>query len=92
MARTDRPATERLHFRVRAEVEQRLRYAAEVENETLTDFVLAAAEERADNVLARASVVPSDYFDSLFNALSEPPQPNEAMRRVARSQRAFKQA
>lgn len=92
MTRPEKSATERLHFRVRADVEQRLRYAAEVENETLTDFVLAAAEARAEDVLARASVVPSDYFDALFAALGESPQPNEAMRRIARSQRSFKQA
>jgi uncharacterized protein (DUF1778 family) len=92
MAKTERPSTERLHFRVQADVEQRLRYAAEVEKETLTDFVLAAAEARADDVLARASIVPSEYFDKLFDALSEPAKPNEAMRKVARASRSFKQA
>lgn len=80
-------STERLHFRVRADIEARLRSAAEMEHESLTEFVLSAAEERAESVLSRQTVLPADFFDAMFDALSEPPHPNAAMRRVARSPR-----
>jgi uncharacterized protein (DUF1778 family) len=80
-------STERLHFRVRSDTEARLRSAAAIEHESLTDFVLSAAEERAEAVLARRTTVPAEFFDAMFDALSQPPRPNEAMRRVARSPR-----
>jgi uncharacterized protein (DUF1778 family) len=83
----DMTSTERLHFRVRADTQARLRSAAELEHESLTEFVLSAAEERAEAVLSRQTTVPADFFDAMFDALSEPPRPNEAMRRVARSPR-----
>ena len=79
--------TERLHFRIRADAQERLRSAAAIEHESLTEFVLSAAEERAEAVLARRTTVPAEFFDAMFDALSAPPRPNEAMRRVARSPR-----
>jgi uncharacterized protein (DUF1778 family) len=80
-------STERLHFRVRAETQARLRSAAEIEHESLTEFVLSAAEERAEAVLSRRTTVPAEFFDAMFEALSEPPHPNAAMRRVTCSPR-----
>lgn len=80
-------STERLHFRVRADTQARLRSAAEIERQSLTEFVLSAAEERAETVLSRRTTVPAEFFDAMFDALSQPPDPNEAMRRVARSPR-----
>jgi uncharacterized protein (DUF1778 family) len=80
-------STERLHFRVRADTQARLRTAAEIEHESLTDFVLSAAEERAEAVLSRRTTVPTEFFDAMFEALSKPPRPNAAMRRVTRSPR-----
>jgi uncharacterized protein (DUF1778 family) len=65
----------------------RLRSAAEIEHESLTEFVLSAAEERAEAVLSRRTTVPAEFFDTMFEALSDPPHPNEAVRRVARSPR-----
>ncbi|OIN82400.1 DUF1778 domain-containing protein [Mycobacterium malmoense] len=80
-------STERLHFRVRADAQARLRCAAEMEHQTLTEFVLSAAEERAESVLSRQTTLSAEFFDAMFNALSEPPRPNAAMRRIARSPR-----
>lgn len=81
----------RLNFRVRPDTEQRLRAAAAACEESLTDFVIAAAEERADEVLATHTLVPSDYFDRLLAALDEPIEANEALRKAARSRRQFTQ-
>jgi uncharacterized protein (DUF1778 family) len=78
---------ERLHFRVRSDTQARLRSAAEREHESLTEFVPSAAEERAEAMLSRRTTVPAEFFDTMFEALSNPPRANEAMRRVARSPR-----
>jgi uncharacterized protein (DUF1778 family) len=44
---------------------RRIRYAAELENRSISAFVLDAAVDRADEVIAAASTttVPSDFFD-----------------------------
>ena len=81
----------RLNFRVRPDTEQRLRAAAAACEESLTDFVIAAAEERANEVLATHTMVPADYFDKLIAALDEPVQTNEALRKAARRPRQFSQ-
>lgn len=67
--------TERLHFRVCADTQARLRSAAEMEHQSLTEFVLSAAEERAESVLSRRTTLHVDFFEAMFNALSEPPHP-----------------
>lgn len=81
----------RLNFRVPEDVERRLRSAAESTSQSLTDFVLGAAQERADEVLSTHTVVPTEYFDNLLAALDEPPQPMPALQRAARRRRQFEQ-
>jgi uncharacterized protein (DUF1778 family) len=82
----------RLNFRVRPETEHRLRTAAAASDQSLTDFVISAAEDRAHEVLATHTLVPATYFDQLIAALDAPVTPNEALREVARRPRRFKQA
>jgi len=79
--------TERIELRAEPEREQRIRYAAKLAGQSLTDFMLDAAS-RAEEVIASAhlTVVPADFFDALWAALDEPPRPNE------RLARAFKEA
>ncbi len=89
-----RTATGRLGLRVRPEVEQRLRAAAEVEHQPLSAFVLSAAEQRANEVLRELSVtlVPPEFFDHLLAALDEPAYPNPAlMSATRRAQHVVKQ-
>jgi uncharacterized protein (DUF1778 family) len=81
----------RLNFRVPEDVERRLRSAAESTGQSLTEFVLGAAQERADEVLSTHTVVPSDYFDKLLTALDEPAKPMPALQRAARRRRQFEQ-
>ena len=76
-------ATDRLGFRVTPEVKRRLEEAAHALGQPLTDFVLGAAEDRADEVLAAKTVVPPEYFDQLIDALSASAEPNEPLRRAA---------
>jgi uncharacterized protein (DUF1778 family) len=83
-------AAPRLNFRVRPDVELRLRAAAAASDQSLTDFVISAAEDRAEEVLATHTLVPADYFDQLLAALDEPGDANAALRAAARRPRRFK--
>src|ERR1700749_4645211 len=68
-------AVERLGFRVSANVKRHLEEAARLLGVPLTEFVLGATQDRADGVLAAKTVVPSDYFARIVDALSAPPLP-----------------
>jgi uncharacterized protein (DUF1778 family) len=76
-------AAERLGFRVSVNVKRHLEEAARLLGVPLTEFVLGAAQDRADQVLTAKTVVPSDYFARLVDALSAPPVANEPLRRAA---------
>jgi uncharacterized protein (DUF1778 family) len=56
-------------------------------------FVLDAAVEKAERVIAAsaATPVPSEFFDQLWEALGMPPQPNEPLRRRAAKPRRLQQ-
>lgn len=75
--------TSRLELRTDPEREQRIRYAAELERQSVSAFVLDAAADRAERVIASASatVVPSEFFDQLWDALDAPPEPSPALER-----------
>jgi uncharacterized protein (DUF1778 family) len=81
----------RLNFRVRPETEARLRAAAAASDQSLTDFVISAAEKRADEVLATHTVVSADYFVSLLEALDNPIESNSALRELGERPRVFRQ-
>ncbi len=85
--------TARIELRATPARERRIRYAAEVARQSLSAFVLDAASERAEQVIAASSatVVPSEFFDELWAALDAPPQPNEALRRRAAADRQVEQ-
>ena len=78
--------TARIEVRTDPESEALLKQAASLTNQTLTSFVLDAAEQRAKEVIAQAktTVVPSAFFDELLDALDQPPKANRAMRKAAR--------
>ncbi len=78
--------TARIEVRTDPEREALLKHAANLTNQTLTSFVLDAAERRARQVVEEASttVVPSAFFDQLLDALDQPPSPNDPLRAAAR--------
>jgi uncharacterized protein (DUF1778 family) len=84
-------AVARLNFRVPKETETLLKTAAKSSNQSLTGFVISAAEERAQSVLASYSLVPDGYFEKLIQALDETPVPNDALRRQTGINPVFKQ-
>lgn len=73
-------------MRVSERQERVLRAAADLTGETLTGFVLAAATERADEVIERAERinVNSDAFERFVAALDGPPEEMPTLRRYAR--------
>ena len=81
--------TERIELRAEPELEQRIRYAARLAGQSLADFMLDAASERAEEVIASAevTVVLADFFGALWEALDEPPQPNARLARAFRAAR-----
>jgi uncharacterized protein (DUF1778 family) len=76
-------ASERLGFRVTQSVKERLEDAARSLGVPLTEFVLGAAQDRADEVLEAKTVVPPDYFARLIDALNASAEENESLRRAA---------
>jgi uncharacterized protein (DUF1778 family) len=79
-------ASTRFELRIRPESKQRIEHAANLVHESTSDFVRAAAEQRADQVLLEhdaVTIVPADYFDELITALDEPPRVNPALARAA---------
>ncbi|MDA8071264.1 MAG: DUF1778 domain-containing protein [Actinomycetota bacterium] len=77
--------TARIEVRTDPEHETLLKLAAALSNQTLTGFILEAAERRAEQVVAEANttVVPSRFFDELLDALDQPAQPNLPTRMAA---------
>ena len=69
---------ERVQLRLNAASKRRLERAAAYEQKTVTDFVLASAEEAAARVIEdheRVPLAPPDW-DVLMAALRDPPPPN----------------
>ncbi len=85
--------TSRIELRAEPEREQRIRYAAQLSRQSLSAFVLDAAEERAEQVIAASSatLVPGDFFDELWAALDAPARPNEALRERGSAPRRVRQ-
>lgn len=81
--------TARIELRADVERAQRIRDAADLSRESVSAFVLNAASQRADQVIAAASVTvaPADWFDAVWQALEAPPSPNPALRARARGPR-----
>jgi len=90
--------TERIEARVEPDRAERIRFASALMHTSLSGFMVDAASEKAERVIAETSytMVPDDYFDNLLAALDEPAQqPIEALQAAAArvvKEPAFKQA
>jgi len=82
---------DKLNFRIPADGKKRLKEAAEAAHQTLTDFVLDAAQAKANQLLEGRTVVPGEYFDQMLAALDEAPAPISELVKVARRRRQFDQ-
>lgn len=76
----------RINLRVDPTQEARLRAAAEANGESLTGFMLAAATERADQVLERTGriTISAAAFERFVAALDEPVEPMPTLSGYAR--------
>ncbi|MEX1126279.1 MAG: DUF1778 domain-containing protein [Acidimicrobiia bacterium] len=85
--------TTRIELRADPDREQRIRYAAELEHQSVSSFVLEAAADRAEQVIASAAatIAPSDFFDDLWKALDATPQPNPSLAGRSSSDRRIDQ-
>jgi uncharacterized protein (DUF1778 family) len=84
--------TSRIELCTDPDRERRIRYAAELEHQSVSAFVLVAAD-RAEQVIASASdtVVPTYFFDQLWEALEAPAEPSSALERRSASERRVEQ-
>jgi len=69
--------TETINMRTDPERKRRLQQAADLTRESLTSFVLTAAEEKAARVIADSytTVLPAKFFDEFFDSLVPEPAP-----------------
>lgn len=84
-------ATARIEVRVSPDVKAKIEYAAQLDASTVTNFVVAAAEDRAEEVLRQHethTVVPADFFDLLIASLDETDVASPALVKAARRSRA----
>jgi uncharacterized protein (DUF1778 family) len=79
----------RIELRTHRKRAERIRFAAKLNHQSVSAFMLDAASARAEEVIASANSteVPAKYFDTLWAALSAPARPNAALARRARSKR-----
>jgi uncharacterized protein (DUF1778 family) len=70
--------SDRVEARVSPDQRDRIGRAAAFAGESMSAFIVSAAVQRADEVIAEQSstVVPSDYFDQLLGALDEAAEPS----------------
>jgi uncharacterized protein (DUF1778 family) len=83
------PTTARLEARLPNEVLARLKRAAEIQGRSLTDFVVAAADEAACRTIERTEIVRLSIEDQrqIVEALLNPPEPTPALRRAFQRRR-----
>jgi uncharacterized protein (DUF1778 family) len=68
--------TERVEARLTASQRERIDQAASFEGTSLSSFIVAAAAEKAEQVIAArtTTVIPSEYFDDLLSAIDQADQ------------------
>lgn len=84
--------TDRIEARVEPERAGRIRYAADLANTSMSAFVVDAAAEKAEQIIAehRETTVPSEFFDSLLAALDEDTPVPPLRKAAARARRSVK--
>lgn len=77
-------STARLEARITPHLHKTLKRAAEIQGRTLTDFVIAAAQDAARQAIEQAEVIRLSLADQerFAQALLAPPKPSPALRRA----------
>jgi uncharacterized protein (DUF1778 family) len=76
--------TARLEARLPADVHAMLKRAAQIQGRSLTDFVVTAAQEAARHTIEDAEIIrlSAEGQRRFAEALLNPPEPNEALKRA----------
>ena len=79
----------RLEARLPADIHALLKRAAEIEGRTLTDFVVAAADEMACRAIEQTEIIRLSIEGQrqIAAAILDPPPPTPALKRAARRYR-----
>ena len=89
MARTPQVKRDRMHLRLDTRTKRKLERAAAYEETSVSDFVLANAVAAAERVIdSREKITLSAQdWDIFYDALVNPPEPNERLKKAARRYR-----
>lgn len=81
--------TARIEARIAPDGLTIVRRAAELQGRSVSDFVVAAAQEAAARVIEEAQVIRLSVADqqALFDAIQDPPPPSDALIRAAEAHR-----
>ena len=84
MARSYPPSVARLEARLSLEAHALIKHAAESEGRSITDFAVTAAQEAAQEVIAKSGVIRLSLADQqcFADAMISPPEPNAALQRA----------
>ena len=79
----------RIELRAEPEEDDRIRHAARLVNQSKTAFIMTAAVERADDVIANWSTtaVSPDFFDQLLDAFDRPDESIESLAKAVQHRR-----
>ena len=82
--RSTTTSTARLEARISKELHATLKRAAELQNRTMTDFVITAVQEAAQNAIEQTEVLRLSLADQehFFKALQSPPKATPALKRA----------
>jgi uncharacterized protein (DUF1778 family) len=89
MGQTAEVKRDRMHLRLDAKTKRKLERAAAYEETSVTDFVLANAVAAAERVIASHEKITLSVKDweVFYDALINPPEPNEKLKEAARRYR-----
>jgi uncharacterized protein (DUF1778 family) len=87
--RQDTNRTARIEARIAPDALAIVRRAAEMQGRSVSDFVVAAAQEAAHRTIEETQIIRLSVEDQrvFAEAILDPPEPNEALRRAARAYR-----
>jgi len=88
----DQAKTTRVHARIAPEALEAVRRAAELQGRSVSDFIVAAAQEAAFRAIEEAQIIRLSIEDqlALSKAILNPPSPNDALRRAAEAHKGLK--
>jgi uncharacterized protein (DUF1778 family) len=84
----------RIEARIAPEALNVVRRAAEIQGRSVSDFVVAAAQEAAHRTISETQIIYLSVVDQrmIAEAISNPPPPNENLKRAAKRYKALVKA